>query len=154
MDRESDDLTMQDQGGPTGEPAGEPPEPTAIHDVPLMLDPTDAEIDAWAEQERRRREAWLSGPTAEERAAYARRERERRIAELLEEREATVEERERARIRRRREAQLVAEGAMSLLWRWSRRSLAELVRAGREWEEEFVQPPRRRRRVPFDDEAR
>ena len=50
-----------------------------------------------------------------------------------------------------REAQLAAEGAMSLLVRWSRQGFAELVRAGREWEEE-VSTPNRRRRVPIDDD--
>ena len=49
---------------------------------PMALEPTDAELDAWAERERKRREAWLKGPTADERAAYARRVRERRLMEL------------------------------------------------------------------------
>ena len=39
-------------------------------------------------------------------------------------------------VRYSREAQLAAEGAMSVLYRWSRRTFAELVKAGREWEEE------------------
>ena len=33
-----------------------------------------------------------------------------------------------------REAQLAAEGAVSLMWKWSRRTMIDLVRAGREWE--------------------
>jgi hypothetical protein len=41
---------------------------------------------------------------------------------------------------------------MSLLYRFSRRTFAELVRAGREWEEETALPSRRRR-VPLDDET-
>ena len=48
----------------------------------VKLEPTDAEIEAWAEDERRRRQTWVQGPTPEERAAYASRERERRLAEL------------------------------------------------------------------------
>ena len=32
---------------------------------PMSLEPTDAEIEEWAERERKRREAWLMGPTAE-----------------------------------------------------------------------------------------
>ena len=44
-----------------------------------------------------------------------------------------------------REGQLAAEGAVALLYRYSRRTFAELVRAGREWEEETSLPTRRRR---------
>ncbi len=49
-----------------------------------------------------------------------------------------------------REGQLAAEGAVSLMYTWSRHFFAELVKAGREWEEETAMPSRRRR-VPFDD---
>ena len=41
---------------------------------------------------------------------------------------------------------------MSVLYRWSRRTFADLVRAGREWEEETALP-NVRRRVSMDDEA-
>ena len=51
-----------------------------------------------------------------------------------------------------REGQLAAEGAVALMYRFSRRTLAELVRAGREWEEE-TSLPTRRRRVSMDDEG-
>ena len=120
---------------------------------PTQIDPTDDEIREWAERERKRREAWLQGPSAEERAAFARRERERRAMELAEEPAANEVGRKRSRRRYRRETQLVAEGAMSLIYRWSRQSLAELVRAGREWEDEVAQTSTRRR-VPLDDEVR
>ncbi len=122
--------------------------------MPIQIEPTDDEIRAWAESERKRREAWLQGPTEAERAEFARHERERRLAELDDEADAKGSQRRRPPIGRyTRETQLAAEGAMSLMWRWSRRSLAELVRAGREWEEETAQSPGRRR-VPFDDEGR
>ena len=55
-------------------------------------------------------------------------------------------------VRYGRETQLAAEGAVALLYRWSRRTFAELVRAGREWEEE-TSLPNRRRRVSLDDEG-
>ena len=42
-----------------------------LGDGPTPDEPTQAEIDAWAAEERARRQAWLKGPTAEERAAYA-----------------------------------------------------------------------------------
>ena len=51
-----------------------------------------------------------------------------------------------------REGQLAAEGAVALLYKFSRRTFAELVKAGREWEEDTALPSRRRR-VPLDDEV-
>ena len=51
-----------------------------------------------------------------------------------------------------REGQLAAEGAVALFYRFSRRTFAELVKAGREWEEDTALPGRRRR-VPLDDEV-
>jgi hypothetical protein len=106
---------------------------------PMFLDPSDAEIEKWAAHERQQREAWLNGPTAEEKTAWARRERERRMLE----REGNLV---RGRVRDSwgllprplREMQLAAEGGMSLLLHLSpRRAFDRLVRAGREWEEGF-----------------
>ena len=113
--------------------------------------PSQAEIDEWAERERKRREAWLSGPTPEEREAYAQRERERRQADAN---SATARAAELARRSQRyaRETQLAAEGAFSLATRWSRRGLAELMRAGREWEEEATKPGAKRR-IRLDDDT-
>lgn len=149
MRADPDDAMTQ-----AGDPGGQATAMTtagSLPDDPILLDPTEAEVDAWAEAERKRREEWLKGPTADERAAYVRRERERRLAELIEEREVSAR---RAAFARRygRETQLAAEGAVSLLWKWSRRNFEEMVRAGREFEDEFGQPSRRRR-VPFDDEV-
>jgi hypothetical protein len=124
----------------------------AADDAELAAEPSDAEIDAWAQRERARRQAWLSGPSDEERAAYAKRVRQRRLAEAFDEGEQRLEERMRSGLQYGREAQLAAEGAMTLFYRWSRRTFTELVKAGREWEEETALP-RNRRRVPMDDEA-
>lgn len=123
----------------------------AALDESAVLEPTQAEIDDWAAREKKRREAWLNGPTAEERADYARRLRQRRLADAFDESEARIAEGVRTGMRYGRETQLAAEGAMTVLYRWSRRTFAELVRAGREWEEE-TSLPNRRRRVPLDDE--
>lgn len=119
---------------------------------PLALDPTEAELEEWAANERKRREAWLRGPTPEERAEFAEMERERRLAALEGRSGPGSAARDRARLMRLypREAQLAAEGAMSLVVRWSRQGFAELVRAGRDWEEEF-ESTRPRRRVPLDE---
>ena len=116
------------------------------------LEPTEAEIDAWAERERARRQSWLAGPSDDERAEYARHVRQRRLAEAFDEGEQRLQDGMRQGLRYGREAQLATEGAMTLLYRWSRRTFADLVKAGREWEEDTALP-RTRRRVPMDDEA-
>jgi hypothetical protein len=123
----------------------------AMSDDPVALEPTQAEIDAWVEREKRRRQAWLNGPTTEERDDYARRLRQRRLSDAFDEGESRIQDGVRMGVRYGRETQLAAEGAMTLLYRWSRRTFGDLVRAGREWEEE-TSLPNRRRRVSLDDE--
>ena len=124
----------------------------AVTDKAEGSEPTQAEIDAWVAKERERRQAWLNGPTPEEREAYALRLRQRRLADTFDEGEAMLTDSVRRGMRLGREGQLAAEGAVALLYRYSRRTLAELVRAGREWEEE-TSLPIRRRRVSMDDEG-
>jgi hypothetical protein len=124
----------------------------ALPDESSSLEPTQAEIDAWVARERKRRQAWLNGPSDDEREAYAQQLRRRRVADAFDEGETRISEGVRTGVRYGRETQLAAEGAMTLFYRWSRRTMAELVRAGREWEEE-TSLPNRRRRVPQDDEA-
>ena len=123
----------------------------AVTEKEAGLEPTQAEIDAWVAKERERRQAWLNGPTPEEREAYALRLHQRRLADTFDEGEAMLTDSVRRGMRLGREGQLAAEGAVALLYRYSRRTLAELVRAGREWEEE-TSLPIRRRRVSMDDE--
>ena len=113
-----------------------------VADTDPSLEPSQAEIDAWVERERTRRKAWLEGPSEEERADYASHLRRRRLAEAFDDGEVMLQERMRQGIRYSREAQLAAEGAMSVLYRWSRRTFTDLVKAGREWEEDT--PCRRR----------
>jgi hypothetical protein len=114
-------------------------------------EPTQAEIVAWVALERARRKAWLEGPSAEERAEYADRLRHRRLSDTFDMSEQRIDEWSRRGLRSARETQLAAEGALALFYKFSRRSFAELVRAGREWEEETALPTRRRR-VPLDDD--
>jgi hypothetical protein len=121
-------------------------------DGPAPGEPTQEEIDAWVAAERARRAAWLKGPTEEEQAAYAKRLRHRRLAETFDEGEHRIDEGIKRGLRYGREGQLAAEGAVALFYRFSRRTVAELIKAGREWEEETAMPSRRRR-VPLDDEA-
>ena len=139
---------------PTGKaPRGATTDPKAgsMSEDRIAPEPTQAEIDAWVESEKRRRQAWLNGPTPAEREDYARRLRNRRLSDAFDEGESRIQEGVRTGVRYGRETQLAAEGAMTLLYRWSRRTVAELIRAGREWEEE-TSIPDRRRRVPIDDE--
>jgi hypothetical protein len=123
----------------------------ATREEPEALGPSQAEIDAWAERERQRRETWLKGPTEDERAEYARRVRQRRLADAFDEGESKIEDGVRLGVHYGRETQLAAEGAATVFYHWWRRTFAELVRAGREWEEE-TSLPNRRRRIRLDDE--
>ena len=116
------------------------------------VEPTQAEIDEWAARERARREAWVHGPTEEERAAYAKRLQNRKLSDAFDESEHRLEESVRRGLKYGREGQLAAEGAAALFYRWSRQMFAELVRAGREWEEGTALPTRRRR-VPLDEDT-
>jgi hypothetical protein len=125
---------------------------TAADDADFAAEPSEAEIEAWADRERARRQAWVAGPSEDERAQYAKRVRQRRLAEAFDEGEHRLEEGMRTGLHYGRETQLAAEGAMNLFYRWSRRTFTELVKAGREWEEDTALP-RTRRRVPMDDEA-
>ncbi len=126
--------------------------PDATMEEAGAMEPSQAEIDAWAARERKRREEWLRGPTDEERTAYAQSLRQRRLAETFDEGERKIGDVARMGVRMGRESQLAAEGAVRVFYRWTRRTFDELVEAGREWEEETSLPVRRRR-VPLDDEG-
>ena len=97
------------------EPRGTAPA-SAAGAEPTATEPTQAEIDEWAARERQRREAWLKGPTAEEREAYALRLRQRRIADTFDDGEAMLAESVRRGMRLGREGQLAAEGAVALAY--------------------------------------
>ena len=140
-----------DEGGTMSEPRTTVADASTPEADPA-LEPSPEEIDAWAERERARRQAWLAGPNEDERAEYAAHLRQRRLAEAFDEGEAMLQERMRQGLRYSREAQLAAEGAMSLFFRWSQRTFAELVKAGREWEED-TNLPRIPRRVRMDDDG-
>ena len=117
----------------------------------ISTEPTQAEIDAWVERERQRRQAWLAGPSDEERDEYASHLRRRNLSDRFGQGEERLNDSLRMGVRYSREAQLAAEGAVALIYRFTRKTFAELVEAGRHWEEETSLPPRRRR-VPIDDD--
>jgi hypothetical protein len=147
---------MPNQSGPA---ANEPDD--ATNPTTPEFGPTDAEVEAWAQQERERREAWLRGPTPSQKSDWAARERGRRMAER------GLDRVQRARLPRlpvgedslymmqryAREAQLAAEGAFSLMFSLSVRDVFDqLVQAGRDWEDEYASRPTRRR-IPLDSDA-
>jgi hypothetical protein len=143
-------IALEGTEGPSGDPgSGGDSGPD-----PIMLEPTEAELEDWAARERRRRQEWVNGPSSEERAEWARRERMRRLSELSDEdRDAVMAEWARQMARYPREMQLALEGMFSLFYRWSRRQMNEFVRAGRDWEDQVVQTGRRARvRLRDDDE--
>src|SRR5579871_4710001 len=129
----------------------------AVHTEPNTADvgPTDAEFEAWAQQERARREAWREGPTQAEKSDWAARERTRRLAEGGLKRSASRLAPGESPVflmqRYAREVQLAAEGAMSLMLGVSVRGMFDqLVQAGRDWEDEYTSRPVRRR-VALDE---
>jgi hypothetical protein len=131
--------------------ATDTPTDTVAGEATISTEPTQAEIDAWVERERQRRQAWLAGPSDEERDAYADHLRRRNLADRFGQGEERLNESIRTGVRYGREAQLAAEGAVALIYRFTRKTFAELIEAGRQWEEETSLPPRRRR-VSIDDE--
>jgi hypothetical protein len=108
------------------------------------LPPTEEEINAWAEQERSRRQAWLEGPTQDEMQRWIRRESGGEWEDL---RNAPVVESELldAADRLLREADLAAKGSLVALARAPLAIWSYLIRSGRMFEEELYQPPSRRR---------
>ena len=75
-------------------------------------EPTQAEIDDWAAREKARRQAWLAGPTDEERREYASQLKHRRLSETFDGGTHMLEESVRRGIHYGREGQLAAEGAV------------------------------------------
>ena len=141
-----------------------PSEPEATGNAPgdaietPDVGPTDAEIEAWAQHERQRRESWLRGPTQAQKSDWAARERGRRLAELSGQGSAPRASSGEPRLflvqRYAREAQLAAEGAFSLMLNLSMREMFDqLIRAGREWEDEYSSRPSRRR-IALDTQSR
>ena len=120
-------------------PRSDPP------DDPWAVPETD--IAAWAERERKRRQAWLEGPNEEEKEAWADAERQRRKREHLDELlDMDLHE-------GRRMADRLIAGFANRMVESPLRKLGDLIREGRDTEDRQRDPLRRRRRVyPDDDE--
>lgn len=65
-----------------------------------------------------------------------------------------MDEMERLRRRYAREAQLALEGALYWAMRWPFELMANLVSAGRKWEEEYYRSAPKRRVSLYDDEVK
>jgi hypothetical protein len=125
---------------------------TATGDGLVAAEPTDQDVEDWAEREKKRREAWLAGPTEVEKREWRRRQQD--IGELREPRGASDEpdstlERELEQ-RLRRDAYLVRAGILDLLLHWPPRLGAKLIRGGLDAQYDYYTEPASRRRVPPD----
>ena len=99
------------------------------------------EVEAWAERERQRRQAWLAGPTEDEKRRWARHENPEsgpRVSRF----EGDLRE---MRDRWIRDTDLASKGALRALSRLPFALWSYLVQSGRGFEEEFYEPPPRRR---------
>lgn len=114
--------------------------------------PIEQQAEEWAAGERRRREEWLKGPTDEEKAAWMRERGETRAAgaPFPEPIGQSDEERELLELARRlaRGAELVGKGSVYAFARAPLAAFSYLIRAGRAFDDELANPPRKGR-VPF-----
>ena len=117
-------------------------------DDPWAVSETD--IAAWAERERKRRQAWLEGPNEEDRQAWADAERKRRKRQYREELldidlfDIDLED-------GRRFADRMMAGFTNRMVDTPLRKLGDLLREGRSVESREREPLRRRRRVYPDE---
>jgi hypothetical protein len=127
------------------DPTSRIPDPTPSDDVLK-----DREADLWAERERKRRKAWLNGPSEEEKKEWL--ESRSRSNRDPQSRDEDVEEGRRIARRWERDIVLAISGLASRLVDSRYAVLGNLVREGREWEEEKRSSGRRRRRVFSEDD--
>jgi len=107
--------------------------------------PTDADVEAWAAREKQRRQDWLAGPSEEEKQRWAEREMTSLFDELMRVPAALQSELPEGAQQVLRDAELAGKGAVYSLMRAPVAVWSYLVRAGRAFEGEFYQEPRRRR---------
>ena len=118
----------------------------------VAAEPTDQEVEEWAEREKKRREAWLAGPSDAEKREWRRRQQD--IRELRETYGASdepdyVPERQLEQ-RLRRDAYLARAGIVDLLLHWPPRLGAKLIRGGLDAQYDYYTEAAFRRRVPPD----
>jgi hypothetical protein len=112
-------------------------------DDPWAVSETD--IAAWAERERKRRQAWLEGPDEEEKQEWAEAERKRRKREYRDELlDIDLDD-------GRHMADRLIAGFANRMVETPLRKLGSLIREGQDAEDRKKEPLRRRRRVYPDD---
>jgi hypothetical protein len=116
----------------------------------------ESDVDAWAERERKRRQAWVDGPSEEEKREWAKAERRRRTRDDLEdfvydEAEENADEVRRILVRMQRNASPALVMLANMLFDAPHRTVGGLLHEAREWDEERYGPPGRRR-VHLDDD--
>jgi hypothetical protein len=120
-------------------------EPWAVH---------ESDIAAWAEREKKRRQAWLEGPSEDEKQAWADAERQRRKRQyredLLDIDLFDIDLDEGRRMADRMADRMMA-GIKDRMVETPLRKLGDLLREGRSAEYRSKEPLRRRRRVHPDD---
>ena len=111
---------------------------------------SEADIAAWAERERKRRQAWLEGPNEDDKQAWADAERQRRKRQYRDELldidlfDIDLED-------GRRFADRMMDGFRNRMVDTPLRKLGDLLREGRSVESRRSEPLRRRRRVYPDE---
>ena len=116
----------------------------------MAAEPTDQEVEEWAEREKKRREAWLTGPSESEKREWRRRQAElKELKEMFGPSDDPDSMLERQLERRlRREAYLARAGILDLLMHWPPRLGAKLIRSGLDAQYDYYTEPAFRRRVP------
>ena len=115
---------------------------------------SDTDVAAWAEREKKRRQAWLEGPNEDEKQAWADAERQRRKRQYREDLldidlfDFDLEEGRRFADRM---ADRMMAGIKDRMVETPLRKLGDLLREGRDSESRSREPLRRRRRVHPDD---
>ena len=118
----------------------------------MSAEPPEHEVEEWAERERKRREAWLAGPSEAEKREWSRRRQE--LSELRDLYGASDEpdselERELER-RLRRDVHLARAGILGLFLNLPYSVGAKLIRSGLDAQYDYYTEPAFRRRVPPD----
>jgi hypothetical protein len=113
---------------------------------------SEKEMELWAEREKRRRKAWLEGPTEEEKRDWAERERRRRTPHTGSIGEEDLDEGRRVADRWQRDIGWAVAGLASRMIDSRYALLGNLVREGRQREDEYQASRPRRRRVYSDDD--
>ena len=112
---------------------------------------SNSDVERWAEREKKRRKAWLDGPSEEEKREWLERHSPRRGHDRSIEDE-DIEEGRRIAARWERDIGWAVIGLTSRLMDSRYAILGNLVREGREVEDQYLASRRRRRRVFSDDD--